>query len=78
MRSALPRPCTNVSFLQMLPNNFPKTDIALLAESTPGFSGSDLKEMCRDASMVPLREYLKEHGGSHAEMVKCAQEVGLP
>lgn len=59
----------------MLPDNFSDKDVAALAESTPGCSGSDLKEMCRDASMIPLREYMKDRGGSHAEMVKGLQEV---
>jgi len=59
----------------MLPDNFSDTDIAALADSTPGCSGSDLKEVCRDASMIPLREYMKEHGGNHADMVKGLQEV---
>jgi len=58
----------------MLPDNFSDTDVAALADFTPGCSGSDLKELCRDASMIPLREYMKEHGGNHADMVKGLQE----
>src|ERR1700733_3857488 len=59
----------------MLPDNFSDTDVAALADSTPGCSGSDLKELCRDASMIPLREYMKKHGGNHADMAKGLQEV---
>jgi len=33
-----------------------------LVAATDGFTGSDIKEMCRNAAMTPLREYLKLHG----------------
>lgn len=33
-----------------------------LVAATTRFSGSDIKEMCRSAAMIPLREYLKMHG----------------
>ncbi|KAF9516354.1 hypothetical protein BS47DRAFT_1376026 [Hydnum rufescens UP504] len=58
----------------MLPKSFPVSDIATLAQHTPGFSGSDLKEMCRDAAMLPLREYMRERGGDHENMVKGINE----
>jgi len=32
-----------------------------LVNETEGMSGSDLKELCRAAAMVPVREYLREH-----------------
>lgn len=35
----------------------------LLAGATEKLSGSDLKELCRNAAMAPVREYLKERGG---------------
>lgn len=35
-------------------------DIDELVRCTVGFSGSDLKEACRDAAMVPLREFIKK------------------
>ena len=40
------------------------TDFSLdrIIAATEGYSGSDLKEMCRNAAMIPLREYLREHG----------------
>lgn len=59
----------------MLPKSFPASSIATLAQRTPGFSGSDLKEMCRDAAMLPLREYMRERGGDHERMVKGINEV---
>ena len=39
----------------------PDFSIDHLVALTEGYSGSDIKEMCRSAAMVPLREYLKEH-----------------
>lgn len=61
----------------MLPDDFPESSVNSLAEATVGFSGSDLKEMCRDASMMPLREYMRQRGGDHADMVKGMEEVRL-
>jgi len=43
---------------KMDPDNF---DIDYVAKVTAGMSGSDLKEVCRDAAMAPVREYLKAH-----------------
>src|SRR5436190_15553745 len=40
----------------------PEFSIDRLVAATEGYSGSDIKEMCRNAAMVPLREYLKVHG----------------
>jgi len=40
----------------------PDFSIDRLVAATEGFSGSDIKEMCRNAAMIPLREYLKVHG----------------
>jgi SpoVK/Ycf46/Vps4 family AAA+-type ATPase len=40
----------------------PDFSIDRLVAATEGYSGSDIKEMCRNAAMVPLREYLKVHG----------------
>jgi SpoVK/Ycf46/Vps4 family AAA+-type ATPase len=37
-----------------------KFDIEDLVSKTAGMSGSDLTEACRDAAMVPVREYIKE------------------
>ncbi|KAF8627417.1 hypothetical protein AX17_006232 [Amanita inopinata Kibby_2008] len=39
-----------------LSNDFPMEQ---LAELTEGFSGSDLKELCRNAAMVPVREFVR-------------------
>ncbi|KAG0237526.1 hypothetical protein BGW42_000736 [Actinomortierella wolfii] len=40
----------------------PEFDFERLVRMTAGFSGSDLKEACRNASMQPLREYLRTKG----------------
>ncbi len=39
------------------PDNF---DIDYLTPVMAGMSGSDIKEACRDAAMVPVREFIKE------------------
>ena len=40
----------------------PEFSIDRLIAATEGYSGSDIKEMCRNAAMIPLREYLRVHG----------------
>ncbi|KAJ7599922.1 P-loop containing nucleoside triphosphate hydrolase protein [Mycena floridula] len=39
----------------------PDFPFATLATITENMSGSDLKELCRNAAMVPVREYMREH-----------------
>lgn len=46
-----------------------------LAEQTEGLSGSDLKELCRNAAMVPVREYMKEMGGDPALLAEANPQV---
>ncbi|KAH8894049.1 ATPase family AAA domain-containing protein 1 [Thozetella sp. PMI_491] len=43
-------------------------DLDFIAKVTAGMSGSDIKEACRDAAMVPMREYIREHRASGAAM----------
>lgn len=46
------------------PNHF---NLEYVSKITAGLSGSDIKEACRDAAMVPVREYMRQHrqkGGS--------------
>jgi len=43
--------------------NFPMNT---LAELTSGLSGSDLREMCRNAAMVPVREFVRKTNGDKA------------
>ncbi|KAL1750682.1 P-loop containing nucleoside triphosphate hydrolase protein [Schizophyllum commune] len=37
----------------------PEFNMDALAQLTDGFSGSDLKELCRNAAMVPVREFVR-------------------
>jgi len=45
-----------------------------LAMRTEGSSGSDLKEICRNAAMVPVREYMKSAGGDRKVLEKGRDE----
>jgi SpoVK/Ycf46/Vps4 family AAA+-type ATPase len=47
------------------PENF---DLDYIARVTAGMSGSDIKEACRDAAMVPMREYIRQQRASGAPM----------
>ncbi|KAG8743504.1 hypothetical protein FRC10_011895 [Ceratobasidium sp. 414] len=55
-------------------NLIPDFSIRELARKTDGLSGSDLKEACRNAAMVPVREYMKLNGGSHEDMRRAQAE----
>ena len=41
-------------------------DLEFIARTTEGMSGSDLKELCRDAAMMPMREFLRQNRASAA------------
>jgi SpoVK/Ycf46/Vps4 family AAA+-type ATPase len=43
-------------------------DIDYLTRVMAGMSGSDIKEACRDAAMVPVREFIREQRASGASM----------
>jgi ATPase family AAA domain-containing protein 1 len=43
-------------------------DMDYLVRVTAGMSGSDIKEACRDAAMVPVREFIRSKMGSHAQL----------
>ncbi|KAL5519773.1 hypothetical protein ACEPAG_1433 [Sanghuangporus baumii] len=52
----------------------PEFSLELLADRTAGLSGSDLKELCREAAMKPVREFLKEAGGDRDVLEKSREE----
>lgn len=39
----------------------PSFSLDTLVRRTDGLSGSDLKETCRNAAMVPVRDYMRSH-----------------
>lgn len=54
-------------------------DLEYLVRVTAGMSGSDIKEACRDAAMVPVREYIREKkaSGAHMEGINPKEIRGL-
>jgi len=50
-------------------------DIQTLAAQAEGLSGSDLRELCRNAAMVPVREFMRSTSDNHEALVKGQLEV---
>ncbi|KAF8955262.1 P-loop containing nucleoside triphosphate hydrolase protein [Flammula alnicola] len=48
----------------------PAFSVQVLAEQTEGLSGSDLRELCRNAAMVPVREFMRSTADNHEALVK--------
>ena len=48
-----------------------------LAENSRGKSGSDLKELCRNAAMLPVRELVRKANGDFARLAQDQKEVRL-
>lgn len=60
----LPNEEQRVRVLKLILDHEPiaeNVDIAKLAKVTEGFSGSDLQELCRNASIYRVRDYLRTH-----------------
>lgn len=56
----------------------PSFDIEELARRTDGLSGSDLRETCRNAAMVPVRDLMREKGGKGIKgMEEAKREVSF-
>lgn len=53
----------------------PGFSMAGLAEITEGHSGSDLRELCRNAAMVPVREFMRSAEGNEELLAKGQLEV---
>lgn len=49
----------NLNTLKLSPN----IDWELLVKKCDGYSGADIANVCREASMLPMRRKLKEEGG---------------
>ncbi|KAL9103169.1 MAG: hypothetical protein Q9163_001774 [Psora crenata] len=54
-------------------------DLEYLVRVSAGMSGSDIKEACRDAAMIPVRELIrqKKASGSHMDAVNPSEVRGL-
>ncbi|KAG6805927.1 hypothetical protein H0H87_003425, partial [Tephrocybe sp. NHM501043] len=55
----------------------PDFPITTLAAQCQGCSGSDLKELCRNAAMIPVREYIRSTGGQPEILEKGQNEEGF-
>jgi ATPase family AAA domain-containing protein 1 len=53
----------------------PGFPIEELARATVDFSGSDLRELCRNAAMVPVREYMRSSDTNRELLAKGQLEV---
>ena len=53
----------------------PNFSIRILAEQADGLSGSDLKELCRNAAMIPMREFMRTADGDSERLAQCQSEV---
>lgn len=49
-------------------------DLEYLSRVMAGMSGSDIKEACRDAAMVPVREFIREQRARGASMADIKSE----
>jgi SpoVK/Ycf46/Vps4 family AAA+-type ATPase len=52
--------------------------IHVLAQRSVGMSGSDLRELCRNAAMLPVREYVRETTTDQEALAKGQLEVSHP
>lgn len=48
-------------------------DLNRLSKLTTGFSGSDLRELCRNASVYRIREYMKRNDSTTSNSIRNSQ-----
>lgn len=53
----------------------PDFPLPMLAQITEGLSGSDLKELCRNAAMMPVREFVRNAGDNSSLLEQSQLEV---
>lgn len=53
-------------------------DLVRLADKTNGFSGSDLRELCRNASVYRLREFMKQNDTLNAPPGRSISDLENP
>lgn len=76
----LPNYDQRVKILSLMLNHTqlaPDFTIERLALRTDGLSGSDLRETCRNAAMVPVRELMREKGRHGKEGLEAARREGF-
>ena len=49
--------------------------VRALAEMAEGLSGSDLKELCRNAAMVPMREFMRQADADPSALAQALEKV---
>jgi SpoVK/Ycf46/Vps4 family AAA+-type ATPase len=52
-------------------------DMEALLQKTNGLSGSDLKELCRNAAMNPVREYVRSEMGIKGDIRQLSADVRI-
>lgn len=69
-----------LQILQLILKNEPiskAVDIPILAKSTEGFSGSDLKELCRNASVYRMRDFMRKECEKEQFLDACSSTETL-
>ncbi|XP_076856352.1 outer mitochondrial transmembrane helix translocase [Brachyhypopomus gauderio] len=57
--------------------NVDAVNLCEIAKVTDGFSGSDLREMCRDAALICVRDFVHNTAGQHADNIRPIQQQDL-
>lgn len=54
-----------------------EVDLASVAQDTEGFSGSDLREMCRDAALLCVRDFVHTQDSDSEESIRAITQSDL-